>query len=147
MKEKQPTNGASVYHDAAEDPAAAVSDDPGRGPEHSQFLEKFCEAYGVKPDDRADLERWTEREVGKILSEKFRRLIAFAEECKLPRLVVFAMLCTNGEMSMVEIAKRCSVKKQAIWKEFRRMEPTFLKHAGPGFERRRRLNTSTPQPA
>lgn len=125
-------------------PLVRIEDDPARRPDQADFLRQFCEQFDIRGSDRADLELFIQEEVNRQYGEKWHKLMQFWETCRIPRLVIFSTLATQGEMSMVDIAAKCGVSKQYIHKEFRRMEPTFRTFVR-GFERRRRFINPKPE--
>lgn len=104
-----------------------------------ELIAEISEAYGLKDEDAQRLRDGVDDYVNRCIHERMNRILAFMLECRIPRLIAFATLATNGDMQQVEIAARCGVSKQAINNEFRRLEPKFARY-GPGFEHRRNFS-------
>lgn len=128
----------------SEEVARYKSIDSATKPGETGFLEEFSRMYKMDEEDEADLHKHIDMESFKRAQEHWNRLVSFMLKTKMPRLIVFATLATNGSMTMVEIAKLCGVSKQAIHKEFRRMEPEFERHA-KGFKRIRNFKNQENQ--
>lgn len=112
--------------------------EPSRDPSDPDFIEQLFSEYSMEEVDRKALQEYIDKTALKIVGERFIRLISFCHKCGLPSALVFWTLCTEGEMSMVEIAEKCGISKQAVHKRFRKMELEFKKY-GEGFERRRQF--------
>ena len=125
------------------DPASYnVEDDsvrkPVRDPKDPNFLSQIADEYEMDLCDRQALYEHIDCMAMKTMGERLIKLINFCRDCGLPTPVVFSTLVCQDEMSMVQIAAKCGVSKQAIHKHFRKMEVQFAKY-GPGYERRRQF--------
>jgi hypothetical protein len=129
---------AKDFQDAADSSRACCQPNVILKPEDPGYLRQFIFDHGMEREDAEALMQFVDGEVGRIMAERFNRIIEFFKACGIPKLVVFAVISTQGGMKMTEIAKQCGVSKQAIHKAFRTMEPVFARHV-TGYERRRRF--------
>lgn len=105
--------------------AAAAAPDVVKSPRRTDFIQGFCKAYRIAPDDTQELLEYIQSESSRVFVERFARLMEFFQRCRIPKLYVFAMIATGGQMDMPQIARACGVSKQAVHKAFRSMEPVF----------------------
>jgi len=130
---------ASIYHDVAESPRACCRHEYLKRPGEAGFLDQFFKEHEIAVDEKQLLLEHLQRESDRVVSERFARLVQFFQMCRIPKLVVFSILVTRGQMQQVKIAEQCGVSKQAVNAAFREMEPVFKRYVN-GFEHRRNFS-------
>lgn len=106
--------------------------------ETADLIAEISKDYSIDRENSERLRKWADDYINRAMHEKMNRLVAFMLECKIPRLVVFATLATNGDMQQVEIAKLCGISKQAVNAHFRWMEKRFARYGT--FQNRRNFS-------